>query len=106
VAKDPDALAREIEATRAGLAETIDAIAEKVSPRRATERTVARVKEKVADLRGQVQSAGGATYQVRRQLRTDRVALAAGTLTATAVVVVVVRRRRRRATLTDRLLRR
>ena len=107
MAKDPDALAREIEATRAELAETIDAIADKVSPRRATDRTVARVKEKLSELRGQTQAAAGSTYEIRRQLRADRVALVAGALTTTAALVVVVRRRRRRrATLAERLLRR
>ncbi|GII58941.1 hypothetical protein Pth03_73300 [Planotetraspora thailandica] len=41
---DPDALEREIERTRAELARTVDAIAERVSPKRVAERGVAKVK--------------------------------------------------------------
>ena len=36
--RKPDVIVREIEQTRAELAETIDAIAERLSPRRAVER--------------------------------------------------------------------
>lgn len=42
---DPEVLASEIEKTREDLAETLDAIADKVSPKRVTQRT----KKKVAD---------------------------------------------------------
>ncbi|GII30937.1 DUF3618 domain-containing protein [Planotetraspora mira] len=41
---DPDALEREIERTRAELARTVDAIADRVSPKRVAERSVAKVK--------------------------------------------------------------
>ncbi|GAA4563576.1 DUF3618 domain-containing protein [Planotetraspora kaengkrachanensis] len=41
---DPDALEREIERTRAELARTVDAIADRVSPKRVAERGVAKVK--------------------------------------------------------------
>ncbi|MEZ0074012.1 DUF3618 domain-containing protein [Planotetraspora sp. GP83] len=41
---DPDALEREIERTREELARTVDAIADRVSPRRVAERGVAKVK--------------------------------------------------------------
>jgi hypothetical protein len=44
---DPDDIQREIERTRNELAETIDAIAEKVSPKRAAARTADRVKAAV-----------------------------------------------------------
>lgn len=44
---DPDEIQREIERTRADLAETIDAIADKVSPKRAVARTADRVKTAV-----------------------------------------------------------
>ncbi|GAC1323449.1 MAG: hypothetical protein NVSMB13_03340 [Mycobacteriales bacterium] len=45
---DPAAIQREIEATRQELAETLDAIAEKVSPKRAASRGSALVKEKIS----------------------------------------------------------
>ena len=41
---DPDALEREIERTRAELARTVDAIADRVSPKRVAERGIAKVK--------------------------------------------------------------
>ncbi|NRQ35244.1 DUF3618 domain-containing protein [Nonomuraea sp. NN258] len=41
---DPDELERRIARTRAELAQTVDAIAERVSPKRVAERTVADVK--------------------------------------------------------------
>ena len=41
---DPEALERRIERTRAELAKTVDAIADRVSPKRVVERGVARVK--------------------------------------------------------------
>ena len=44
---DPDEIQREIERTRAELAETIDAIADKVSPRRAVVRTADKVRAAV-----------------------------------------------------------
>jgi hypothetical protein len=46
----PDTLVSEIEATRADLARTIDAIADRVAPRNVARRTVERAKERVAEL--------------------------------------------------------
>ncbi len=86
VARDPDAIQREIETTRVELAETIDAIAEKVSPQRAAERGKVKLKALVEEFRG------GASAQ----LRTDRVAIAGGALATMSVLLLVVRRRRRR----------
>jgi len=122
---DPDEIQREIERTRAELAETIDAIADRVSPKRVTARTVERVRAVVkgngaarpqvvvdASTVARVQPGGvpteadrheidaratglpsGAVYAVRRRLRTDRVLMVAGALTAVVAVVIVVRRR-------------
>jgi hypothetical protein len=44
VARDPDEIAQEIEQTRAELADTIDAIADRISPRKAAARGVQAVK--------------------------------------------------------------
>lgn len=41
---DPDALERQIERTRAELARTVDAIADRVSPKRVAERSVTKAK--------------------------------------------------------------
>lgn len=83
MARDPDAIQREIEVTRAELADAIDAIAEKVSPKRAASRGMDRVQTLVAQLRS------GETA-----VRADRV-LAAGAAVTAVVALVVVRRRRR-----------
>jgi hypothetical protein len=52
--RDPDAIAREIEQTRAELADTIDAIADRISPKRAAARGAQAVKAQVSAARGKV----------------------------------------------------
>jgi hypothetical protein len=101
VARDPDAIAREIEETRAELAQTVDELADRLSPKRAANRTVARLRERLEELRrgaaarGTEASTGrfGTTYVAGRRLRLDRVAIVAGALTTVAVAVAVLRRR-------------
>ncbi|HEX2315737.1 MAG TPA: DUF3618 domain-containing protein [Thermomonospora sp.] len=55
-ARDPEALEKEIERTRAELARTIDALADRVNPRNVAQRGVARLKEEA----GQVAASVGA----------------------------------------------
>jgi hypothetical protein len=91
---DPSSLEEQIEATRAELAETIDAIADLVSPKRVAQRGVGSMKAKIEELRsssnGQPGPAGlGTTY--RRRIRWDRVAAAGG---AVVLIVWLVRRKR------------
>jgi hypothetical protein len=50
--RSPDAIQKEIEQTRAELAETIDAIAERISPKRAATRGAAAVKSTVSGVFG------------------------------------------------------
>ena len=50
VARNPDAIQREIEQTRAELADTIDAIADRISPRRAASRGAQAVKHQVSSV--------------------------------------------------------
>src|SRR5206468_2083028 len=50
--RSPDAIQKEIEQTRAELAETIDAIADRISPKRAAGRGAAAVKAGVAGVFG------------------------------------------------------
>jgi hypothetical protein len=52
--RDPDAIAREIEQTRAELADTIDAIADRMSPKRAASRGAQAVKAQVSSAREKV----------------------------------------------------
>ena len=104
MARDPDAIQREIEVTRAQLTEAIDLIAEKVSPKRVAARGQERAKALMAEaqtaLRSSTQTstvgADGQTYEIQRPLRADRVALVGGGVTVVAVLIVFVRHRRRR----------
>jgi len=50
VGRNPDAIQREIEQTRAELADTIDAIADRISPKRAASRGAQAVKHQVSSV--------------------------------------------------------
>ncbi|GAA3580388.1 hypothetical protein GCM10022419_072310 [Nonomuraea rosea] len=58
---DPDELERRIAQTRAELAQTVDAIADRVSPKRVAERTVADVKSRAGHFVASVGDALGVT---------------------------------------------
>lgn len=120
--QDPATIQLQIDETRAELAETIDAIAEIVSPRRVAERAGEQVRAKVAELRTRVGQAGdrrelaadgaagpaalpaatgapralaaGGSAPAGRTVRWGRVALAAGAMTL--LVLRTTRRRRQR----------
>ena len=62
--RSPDTIQREIEATRAELAETIDAIADRISPKRAASRSAAAVKSSVSGVFGGGSSNGHAPASV------------------------------------------
>ena len=112
---DPAEIQQQIETTRAELASTIDAIAERVNPKRVASRGVETVKDKARDLRSRGTSPNGTVAlngsgagqqplpsrvasQLReaqatrgRSVRWDRVAMVGG---AIAVVLLIVRRRK------------
>lgn len=56
MAKDPDSIERDIERSRAQLAESIDAIADRVSPRRVADRGTRRAKASLQSLRDRMSS--------------------------------------------------
>ena len=122
MAQDPDVIQREIDRTRQELARTLDAIAYKVSPRKHLDRGKAKAKgaleqgktkavETGQNVRHQVEArrnGSGSSSQVQtsddgrggqlyyssgRELRTDRVAMAAAAVVA--LLAYTVRRRRR-----------
>jgi hypothetical protein len=115
VPQDPAAIARQIEDTRVELAETIDAIAELVSPRRVAQRAGEQARARIAELLARVGHHGDPELTAAeapgadvarpvvsgsprhrgntRVVRWDRVALAVG---VTMVLVGTTRRRRRR----------
>ena len=110
---DPAEIQQQIEETRAELASTIDAIAERVNPKRVASRGVESVKTKVEDLRSRGTSPNGSAAigaagqqalparmasQLReakqtrgKSVRWDRVAIVGGGL---AALILLLRRRR------------
>lgn len=60
----PDTLVSEIETTRADLARTIDAIADRVSPRNATRRALERARSRVSELDPAVGAAAAAVVAI------------------------------------------
>lgn len=112
VPQDPAQIQRQIEDTRAELAQTIDAIADIVSPKRAARRGVEQLRGMVEELRsrgngpaalldGQSQRElpagmspqlqGSSVYGTKRAVRWDRVAIVGG---GALVLVLIIRRRR------------
>jgi hypothetical protein len=103
--REPAEIERDIELTRVYLADTVDAIAHKVSPKAVAERTATKVKQTVAQLTsGSVETFStrstpdeqGTTYEVRRRLRLDRVGIAAGGVAGVIGLVVALRKLRHR----------
>jgi len=103
--REPAEIERDIELTRVYLADTVDAIAHRVSPKAVAERTASKVKATVAQLTsGGVETftarstpdEHGTTYEVRRKLRLDRVGIAAGGLAGVVGLVVALRKLRHR----------
>lgn len=117
MSRDPIAIEREIEQTRAELAHTVDLIAERLSPKRAASRGASKVRESIEGVfsrengagNGQLSPRDDSPYEPRetpviqsvalpsptsRTLRKDRVAMAVGTVAAVVAVVVWLKRRR------------
>ena len=111
--QDPAQIQRQIEDTRAELAQTIDAIADIVSPKRAARRGVAQLRSQFEELRAQISGPeqngngqrqlppgmsaelqGSTVYGTKRTVRWDRVAFAGG---GAFLLLVLVRRRRNRS---------
>jgi hypothetical protein len=102
--QDPASMERDIAETRAELAQTIDAIVDRVSPKRIAQRSIDQVMERVESRRSESVESGrrlalpaasvGArpAGQAQRTVRWDRVALVGGAV----VVLLLVRRQVRR----------
>lgn len=114
-ARDPDGLERQIEATRAELARTIDSITDRVAPRNVARRSAEKVREQAEHVMETV--SGALTGVVRgesrridpesgiaddimstdyRRLPVSRGALIGGAVAVAAVTAIVIWRRRRR----------
>jgi flagellar biosynthesis GTPase FlhF len=66
VGEDPEQLERDIEATRAKLGQDIDALEEKVNPKKVANRSVASAKEKVAEVKDKV---AGKANEARQKMQ-------------------------------------
>jgi hypothetical protein len=98
-ARDPETLEREIERTRAELARTIDALADRVNPKKAVRRSVGRLKDEVDHVATAVGSLSAPEESGEpRGLAGDRraVAIVLGAGVALSVTAVVFWRRRQR----------
>lgn len=96
-ARDPESLEREIERTRDELARTIDALAERVSPRNVASRGVARLKEEAAQVTAAVGTIVGPVDREDPQAiarRNTAIMVGAGVALAATVLVLWGRRRR------------
>jgi hypothetical protein len=97
-ARDPQALEREIERTRADLARSVDALVDRVNPKKAARRGVIHLKEEAGQLTAAVGALVGprGTDEEGARDRGSTVLIGAGVaLAATAVAIMVWRRRRR-----------
>ncbi len=101
--REPAEIEREIELTRVYLADTVDAIANKVSPKAVAGRTATRLKDRFHGLSTrssetftiETTDGEGETFVVHRKLRLDRVGMAAGAVLSVVTLVVVAAVRRR-----------
>jgi LPXTG-motif cell wall-anchored protein len=111
---DPDALERKIERTRAELARTVDAIADRVSPKRIAQRGVAKVKAdaehlvtSVGDLVGGTTQGAGVTrppgtisgeedWEDERTPSIAPILIGVGAVIVVGAAVLLLRRRRRK----------
>jgi hypothetical protein len=98
-ARDPEALEREIERTRDELARTIDALADRVSPKKVASRGVARLKEEaehVAVAVGTMIAPPGPEDAEGIARRNTAIMVGAGVALTVTVLVLWRGRRRRR----------
>lgn len=90
--RDPESVEREIELTRAELAQTIDALTDRLSPKRAARRSAVRARDAVGTLLVPVEGDDDEAAAARRR---QQVVLIGAGVTAAFVAVVIWRRARR-----------
>ncbi|HEX6471860.1 MAG TPA: DUF3618 domain-containing protein [Streptosporangiaceae bacterium] len=95
-ARDPQALEREIERTRAELARTVDALVDRVNPKNAARRGVRALKEEAGQLTAAVGALAGAEGDDERRDRGATLLIGAGVALAVGAVALMMWRRRGR----------
>lgn len=94
-ARDPEAIERDIERTRDDLARSIDLLADRLSPKHAAQRGMARVKEEAGRVADDIGSMVRKEQQERpRSPLTGPVLIGAGVLVSTIALRLLLRRRR------------
>jgi Protein of unknown function (DUF3618) len=91
--RDPAAIEREIERTRDELARSIDLLAERLSPKRVTQQSIAKVKEEAAHVATDITAMVRREPADRRSPLTGPVLLGAGLIVTSVAVRLLVRRR-------------
>jgi hypothetical protein len=95
-ARDPAAIERDIEQTREELARSIDELADRLSPKHAAQRGMAKVKEEAGRVAEDIGAIARKETQDRpRSPLTGPVLLGAGVVVTTVAIRLLLRRRRR-----------
>ena len=92
--RDPAAIEREIERTRDELARSIDLLAERLSPKRVAQQSVAKAKNEVAQVATDIGSMVRREPTDRRSPLTGPVLIGAGLIVTGVAVRLLLRRRR------------
>ena len=92
--RDPATIEREIERTRDDLARSIDLLAERLSPKRVAQRSVAKAKEEAGHVAADIGAMVRREPADRRSPLTGPALIGAGLVAATVAVSLLLRRRR------------
>jgi hypothetical protein len=92
--RDPAVIEREIERTREDLARSIDLLAERLSPKRVTQRGMAKAKEEVGHVAADLGAIVRREPTNRRSPLTGPVLIGAGLAATTVAISLLLRRRR------------
>jgi hypothetical protein len=93
--RDPEAIEREIERTRAELVRSVDLLAERLSPKQVARRGVVKAREEAGRVASDIGAMARREPQDRRSPLTGPVLIGAGVLVTTVAMRLLLRRNRR-----------